>query len=333
MISSIGNRTLILALMVFLTIVGLLISSQISVFGAILLSFVGLPGFLILLAWGGTWFVVYTLLTVGITGIVGNVSLAALLIPMLFVPVIILSAAVKLGYTPLKAIGVALLVATFFSSTTWTVATGFNYNELSLIERHFVKQTELVEQQLQKLQQNNEATQENIEIISEAVKETFAFLKLLVPVTFVFVWHLISLCIIYIAAVKLTPKLGYQLASLPAFATWRFDWNLIWLFIMGWLMFHIVANIEGIPAASLFKAIGANCLAIGKIIYFIAGMSLLFFIFNKYQMGLFARVSLSCLALMFTQAIIWLGIIDVWADFRTFKPTIFSSSEDSYDDF
>ncbi len=333
MIGSIGNRTFILALMVFLTIVGLIASTQMPVFGAILLSFAGLPAFLILLAWGGTWFVLYSALTVAIAGLVGDVSLAALLIPMLFVPAAILSAAVKFGCSPLKAVGLTLLGATLFSSAAWAVATGLNHDELLPVEKQFAEQTALVEQQLQKLQENDEATPESIEVMREAVKETFAFLKLLVPVTFIFVWHLISLSIIYIAAIQLAPKFGYQLPSLPTFASWRFDWNLVWLFIAGWLLFHVIANVEGIPAAGLLKAIGANCLAIGKIVYFIAGMSLLFFMFNKYQISSFARVSLSCLALMLTQAVVWLGIIDVWADFRTPKPALFPSSEDSDDDF
>ncbi len=332
MIRSIGNRTLTLAVMVFLTIAGLLGASQLSVFGAILLSFAGLPAFLIILAWGGTWFLLYSALTITLTGLVGDLSLAVLLIPMLLVPAAVLSGAIKFGWSPLKSIGLTLMAATLFSTASWGIATGFNHKEIMPIKKQFADQLAVVEQQLEKLQQSGEATPESVEALREAVNETFSFFALLVPVTFVFAWHLISLTIIYMAAAQLAPQFGYQLPSLPAFASWRFDWNLVWLFIIGWLLFHYVGNVEGMPGANLWQVIGANCLAIGKIIYFIAGLSLLFFMFDKYQVGSFGRVSLSCLALLLTQAVVWLGIIDVWADFRTPKPALFAS-DDSDDDF
>ncbi len=72
-------------------------------------------------------------------------------------------------------------------------------------------------------------------------------------------------------------------------------------------------------------------MAISRIIYFIAGLSLLFFMFEKYRMGSLARVGLSCLALFLNQAVVWLGIIDIWTDFRTPKPALFAS-DDSDDD-
>ena len=332
MIKSIGTRTLTLALMVFLTIAGLLASTQMSVFGAILLSFAGLPAFLIILAWGGIWFLLYSALTLTLTGLVGDISLAALVVPMFLLPAAVLSGAIKLGCQPLKAVGITLLSATLFSTAAWGLATGLDQNEQLQIEKQFSLQIAEVEKQLENLQKSGEATPESIESVREVVIETFDFLKLLVPGTFIFIWHLISLSIIYVAAIYLAPNLGVELPSLPAFSSWRFDWNLIWLFITGWTLFFVVSNIEGMPAAGLFKTLGANCLAISKILYFIAGVSLLFFMFEKYQIGSFARVSLSCLALFLTQAVVWLGIIDVWADFRTPKPALFAS-DDSDDDF
>lgn len=332
MIRSFGTRTLTLAIMVFLTIVGLLAAPQLSFLGAILLSFAGLPAFLIILAWGGIWFLLYSALTLLFTGLAGSISMAALLVPMFLVPAALLSAAVKFGCSPLKSVGLTLLGATIFSSACWGIGSSFASGEIIPIESHFSQQMQVLDEQLGKLQQSGEATPESVEIMRETVKDVFAFLALLVPVTFIFVWHLISLSIIYLAALQLAPNFGCELPALPAFASWRFDWNLVWLFIAGWVLFYFVSNIEGMPMAGLWKTIGANCLAIGKIIYLIAGLSLLFFMFDKYQIGSLARVSLSCLALVLTQAVVWLGIIDVWADFRTPKPALFSS-EDSDDDF
>lgn len=332
MIRSIGSRTLTLAVMVFLTIAGLFVATQMPFLGAIMLSFAGLPAFLIILAWGGVWFLLYSAITIVLTGLVGNVSMAALLIPMLFVPAAVLSGTIKFGCSPLKAVGLTLLVVTLFSTASWGLATGMDSKELLPIEKQFSDQIAVIDQHLEKLQENGEATPQSIEAIRESVRETFDFLILLVPVTFLFVWHLISLTVFYAGAYKLAPKLGYYLKAFPAFSTWRFDWKIIWLFIAGWLLFFMAPGIEGIPASDTLKVIGANCLAISKILYFIAGLSLMFFMFDKYKVGPLAKVGLSCLALVLTQAIVWLGIIDVWADFRTPKPALFSS-DDSDDDF
>lgn len=321
-----------MAVMVFLTIAGLFTATQMPFLGAIVLSFAGLPAFLIILAWGGIWFLLYSALTVIVTGLVGNFSLAALLIPMLFVPAAVLSGTIKFGYSPLKAVGITLLVSTLFSTASWGIATGMDKKELLPVEQQFSNQIATIEQQLGKLQASGEATPESIETIRESVKETFDFLILLVPVTFIFVWHLISLTVFYAGAYRLAPRLGYELMAFPGFATWRFDWKVIWLFIVGWTLFFLSSGVEGIPASDTLRTIGANCLAISKIIYFIGGFSLLFFMFDKYQIGSLSKVSLSCLALVLTQAVVWLGIIDVWADFRTPKPALFAS-DDSDDDF
>ncbi|GAB4273767.1 MAG: hypothetical protein Kow0029_13620 [Candidatus Rifleibacteriota bacterium] len=332
MISSIGSRTLILAIMVFLTIICLFASVKLPVLGAIVLSFAGLPAFLIILAWGGIWFLIYSAITVILAGLVGNISLAALLIPMLFVPAAVLSGNIKMGFSPLKAMGVTLFAATAFSTASWFVATGMDDKEILQIEKQFSLQYSSIEKQLEKLQKDGEATPETVEIMRESVRETFDFLKLLVPVTFIFIWHLLSLAIFYAGAYKFAPKLGYRLQQFPGFASWRFDWNFIWLFLVGWFFYYVVSGIEGIPAAGAIKAIGANLLAISKIIYFLAGLSLLYFMFEKYQLGPLTRVGLSCLALVLSQAVVWLGIIDIWADFRTPKPALFTS-DDSDGDF
>jgi uncharacterized protein YybS (DUF2232 family) len=318
--------------MVFLTIAGLFASTQVPVLGALVLSFAGLPAFLIILAWGGIWFLAYSALTFILTGLVGNLSLAALMIPMLLVPAAVLSGALKMGFSPLKAVGATLLVATLFSTASWGLATGMDKEAVLPVEKQFAEQKMVVEQQLAKLEETGETTPENIESIRESVNATFDFLLLLVPATFIFIWHLISLAVIYVCAFRLAPRFGSRLASLPRFSAWRFDWNLIWLFIAGWVMFYLPGSLEGLPGAETIRVIGANCLAISKILYFIAGLSLLFFMFEKYRLGSLARVTLSCLALVLTQAMVWIGIIDVWFDFRTPKPALFAS-DDSDDDF
>ena len=329
-----GSRTATLALMVFLTIIGLFAAVQIPFLGAIMLSFAGLPAFIILLAWGGTWFLIYSFATVFLTGLMGNLSLAFFLIPLLLVPAAVLSATVKLNYSPMKAIAVTLFVSTLFSSICWAFALKLEANadkEVLSVENHFSKQVSLIEAKIEKMEKNGELTAENAQAVKESVRQTFDFMIKLVPVTFIFIWHLISLAIIYIYSRKLAPRFSLKLVPLPSFPMWRFDYNFIWLFIGGWALFYVAGG-SNFAYASTLKIAGANMIAISKIIYFIAGFSLLFFMFDKYKISKLSRVSFSLLALIFTQAIVWFGIIDIWADFRTPKSAITSSGSGDSDE-
>jgi len=332
---STGIRTLGVAIMVLITMLGLFAAVQVPLVGALMLSIAGIPALVIILAWGGLWFLLYSALTVTIAGILATPSTAAMLIPLILLPAAILSAAVRFGLTPLKAIGLTLMSATLFSTGLWTAANGFDSNSQALqpVREKFTEQIAVIESQFDKIQEKGKESQENIDAARENLRAVFEHTLLLIPVTFLFVWHLLTLGIFYAGAVYFASRMGYEIKPIPSFSEWRFDWNLIWLYIAGWVLFYIVGVAENIPAYEVARSVGANCLAISSILYFIAGMSLLFFMFEKYQIGAISRMGLSCIALVFTQAVVWFGIVDVWADFRTPKPALFPSSDDSDDDF
>lgn len=334
MINSTGMRTLGLAVMVIMTMAGLIAATQVPVVGALMLSIAGLPAFVIILAWGGLWFLLYSALTVTLTGILATPSTGLMLIPLILLPAALLSAAVKLGLSPLRAIGLTLMSATLFSTGIWTAMHGFDSSGPAFqpIREQFEQQILVVEKQLDKLQEKGQESQENLDTARESFRAFFEHTLMLIPVTFVFVWHLLTLGVFYLGAMYFAARLGYEIDPIPPFSQWRFDWNLIWLYIAGWVLFYVAGSAEGLPANEVARTVGANCFAISHILFFIAGLSLLFFMFNKYKLGLFARVGFSFLALVLTQAVVWFGIIDVWADFRTPKPALFSS-DDSDEDF
>jgi uncharacterized membrane protein HdeD (DUF308 family) len=68
------------------------------------------------------------------------------------------------------------------------------------------------------------------------------------------------------------------------------------------------------------RRFGANCLMISQTLYLIAGFSVIAFFFHKWALGPGGRLGLTFLAVLLAHAVIWLGIIDVWADFRTPRP-------------
>ena len=326
-------RTLGLAVMVIITMAGLFAATQLPLIGALMLSVAAIPAFVIILAWGGLWFLLYSALTMTLAGLIATPGTALVLLPLIIMPAAFLHGSVKAGCSPLQALCLALLSATLFSTGTWVVANGFSEQGFLPIREQYAKQIAVIEQQLDKVQEKGQQSQEAIDMARENLREVFDYTLLLIPATFLFVWHLLTLGIFYAGAVRLAPRLGFQITRLPPFTEWRFDWNLIWLFVAGWAFHYGVGNNDSLPMHELARTAGANCLAISSILYYIAGLSLVFFMFDKYKLGTVARMGLTCLALVFTQAVVWFGIIDVWADFRTPKPALFKSSDDSDDDF
>lgn len=320
--------------MVIITMAGFVAATQMPLIGALVLSVAALPAFLVILAWGGLWFLLYSALTMTLTSLVATPSAAIMLMPLILMPAAFLYGAVKVGLAPLRAMCLALLSATLFSTGMWAVTNQVSSSDgLLTVREQFASQIAVVEKQLDKIQEKGQESQESVELIRENIREVFDYTVLLIPATFLFVWHLLTLGIFYAGAVRLAPRFGFQIATMPPFTDWRFDWHLIWLFLGGWLLFYVVGADETMPMHGFARTVGANCLAVSSIMYYIAGLSLIFFMFEKYKLGPFARVGLSCMALVFTQAVVWFGIIDVWADFRTPKPALFQASDDSDDDF
>lgn len=320
--------------MVIITMAGFVAATQMPLIGALVLSVAALPAFLVILAWGGLWFLLYSALTMTLTSLVATPSAAIMLMPLILMPAAFLYGAVKVGLAPLRAMCLALLSATLFSTGMWAVTNQVSSSDgLLPVREQFASQIAVVEKQLDKIQEKGQESQESVELIRENIREVFDYTVLLIPATFLFVWHLLTLGIFYVGAVRLAPRFGFQIATMPPFTDWRFDWYLIWLFLGGWLLFYVVGADETMPMYGFARTVGANCLAVSSIMYYIAGLSLIFFMFEKYKLGPFARVGLSCMALVFTQAVVWFGIIDVWADFRTPKPALFQASDDSDDDF
>jgi len=161
---------------------------------------------------------------------------------------------------------------------------------------------------------------EATEVVVRQFRDWMEFVALLVPVTFFFGWHLFSLTVMYLGMSMTASKHGLVVQPFPAFSSWRFDWKLIWVFLAGWLLYSGADGIVQIEIRHVIRVIGANCIAISKILYFIIGMSLLFYFFEKHEISTPNRFGLSILALLMTQLLVWAGIADVWLDFRASPP-------------
>lgn len=313
-----------LLFMAALAMIGMFFAVRIPIVGGLILSISGIPAALVSIAWGGPWFLLYSAVSIALITFSSGLPLAIGFVPLVIIPSMLLAFFVKQGQKPL---------AVWFKTVIWTslITLGIllasnlllntKNNRIAPFKKHLSQQMLLVEKQLDKIAKSNPNKQEEIELTRKNLKSWFSYMTLLAPVTFVFAWYLFSICLSYIGIVKFSKHFGFRLESFPPFSQWKFDWKLIWLFISGWSIFNLAnTNLVTLQIKNLLLIIGANCLAISNILFFIAGFSLLFFMFDKYKIGSFARIMFSFIALILSQAVIWFGIIDVWVDFRTPKP-------------
>lgn len=331
-----AQRTLATTLLAGLTLLGFVVAGHLPAIGALVLALAGLPALLIVLAWGGMWFLLYGILTVSLTSAIGGIVSGLMLIPLLLAPAAFMAWAMNMGFRPLQALGVTLVASFLFSSAMWGVSPllGKEGRELQSLREQVRLQGEQMLTELETLRSQQESLGENegFQIFMSQMRAWVDFMALLMPFTYIFCWHLVSVFVFYSGAHLLASRANISVEPLPPFGQWRFDWNIIWLFLAGWLMFH---GLEGESRGALLDTIrmlGANFLAIGKILFFIAGFSLVFHFFDSYKVRPINRFGLSILALFLSQLLVWLGIADIWLDFRTPKPAIVSGFRGDDDD-
>lgn len=260
-----------------------------------------------------------------------------MLIALLIMPVAFLYIAVKLGLTPLNAVCLALLTSTAFSSGCWTCTDGpeKQRKSIKLFKQEMLKSLTVDKEQMKNLQEKGVDYSQIIRVLNskdfdEAVEKSIQ----IIPGTSMFLWHLVSLGLLYWLATKIGPKFGYKIEPFPAFKDWTFNWNLVWLYIFGFTTYFLIGRLKDIPGVKIIQILGANCFIMSNILYLIIGFSLLFFMYDKYKIGAFSRIGLSIIiALIFSQFMIWLGLIDVWAEFRLKKSTPEVTDDSDDDDF
>lgn len=314
--------------MIILALAGILTSTQMPLFGALLMTFAGIPALLVLFTWGLSWFVTYSIVTMIVTGVI-DLSAALMILPAVFFPAFALFKAYKSSKQPLEAVGLALMATTIFSAILIIVAFSVTSDgDPFRLEEVFAQQQASLEETYERMEKSG-VESSTIELFRRNVQETVNYLRMIMPFISFFVWHIITIAILYVGAMYIAPDI--KLRKLPSFGQWRFNWNIIWLFIAGWFFYHVIGRSESFPAADVFLIVGANLSAASKIIYFIAGLSLLTYMFDKYNLRSISRACLYLFAFMFNQALVWFAIIDIWADFRTEKPALFSSKNDGSD--
>ncbi|MBF0543248.1 MAG: DUF2232 domain-containing protein [Candidatus Riflebacteria bacterium] len=334
---NIAGKTAGTSLFAVLTVIGVLVSGYLPILGSLVLALAGVPALLVSLAWGGLWFLVYFILTVVSLGWLGGWASGAILVPMLLAPAALFAFLINSEVETLKAVFLAVFLACGFSMSLWMIAPALGETgtkmwaqreQLKLWEREF-------EVKFNKSAESKTVDQTITTVFLEQIREWVDFVSLLIPFTFLFVWHLLSVLVFYFGGRAWGAKFGIKIEPFSKFSSWKFDWNLIWLFAAGWFLFYMSESFLDSRLIFAAKMVGANLLAISKILYLIMGFSLLFWMFEKYQISVPNRIGLSFLVILFYQVreiLVWFGIIDVWADFRAPAPVAKPGDDDQDND-
>lgn len=300
-----------------MSLAGVVLAGVFPVAGLLTLAVAGLPALLIGITWGVGWFAFYGLVLLGAAlGLLGPMT-SALVFALLLVPTAVVVVALRQGLTPMAALAGALVIGTVLSTAMWWLAPLAGPSGVALWRSADQIETMWDTMAAQFLGNMRGQVDENgLQVARERMTQTREMLSLLIPVTFIFVWHLFSLGITYMLGQGIAARLQVTVPPLPLFRDWQFDWRLVWMFLIGWALFHGADYLNVYGAGAMARRIGANCLAMSQMLYLIAGFSLIAFFFHKYAIGPGGRLGITFLALMLAQVVIWLGIIDVWAEFR-----------------
>jgi uncharacterized protein YybS (DUF2232 family) len=116
--------------------------------------------------------------------------------------------------------------------------------------------------------------------IRHLFQEMVELMVLLFPANLV-LWSLVSTSITYYLGQVVLQRLGYEVEPLPPFRQWQFPWYFVWIVILGLLLFLTGDTLNKQPLATA----GKNLIYLGTFLYLVAGLSVLGFYFNRFQLS------------------------------------------------
>lgn len=120
----------------------------------------------------------------------------------------------------------------------------------------------------------------------------------------------------YWIAGNILRRFGYSLEPITPFYQWRVGQSFFWSYMLG--MFLLVINSRyNLP---MLERIGLNIQLMFSIIFLITGLALVSYVFHYYKIKPFL-FWITCFLVFFqpflSLVVTWIGILDVWFDFRS----------------
>ncbi|PKM92778.1 MAG: hypothetical protein CVU80_01590, partial [Elusimicrobia bacterium HGW-Elusimicrobia-4] len=134
---------------------------------------------------------------------------------------------------------------------------------------------------------------------------------------------IITVTLSYIFLSRIADRFNVKIKKLQSFEKWRLPEEVIFVFIFS-LLFYIVFKHPRLPVVGQVKSavlfqISENILNLISFIYFIGGLSIAKFFFSKSK----AMLVLSYIVfILYSPSAVFLGVSDVWFDFRKKKEDV-----------
>ncbi|MBE3586751.1 YybS family protein [Desulfofundulus thermocisternus] len=151
--------------------------------------------------------------------------------------------------------------------------------------------------------------------IRHLLQEMVQLMTLLFPANLV-LWSLVSTTITYYLGQVVLQRLGYVVETLPPFRQWQIPWYFVWIVITGLLLFLTgdALNKQSVAAA------GKNLVYLGAFLYLVAGLSVLGFYFDRFQLSRAVRLILTVVLIVYwpftVVALTILGLVDSLLNIR-----------------
>ena len=162
--------------------------------------------------------------------------------------------------------------------------------------------------------QNIGISPEQMEAYKNSLMQSLELIKIAFPAMLI-LGSVFDTIINYWVTGKILKRFGYLLAPLTPFHQWRVGHSFFWSYMLG--MFLLIINTRyNLP---VLQRIGVNIQLLFSIIFLITGLAVVSYLFQHYKIKMYF-FWVSCF-LIFVQPFLslivtWIGILDVWLDFR-----------------
>ena len=205
-----------------------------------------------------------------------------------------------------------IFLLTLFSSFIYADKLNYDNNILSLTSEKIISFFDYQKELFKLSELDQSVIEKNLENIENMKKSSI----ILIPSIVIIFCGIVALGNLILDKIIFFRGESEVMKTKP-FIQWRMPWYFIWGFLLG-LAGELLYYQTGVYADFVYY-FSLNSFTIFNLIFFIQGLSIMFSFFHKYDLKLAAKIALSLtgfLLQMFFLGITWIGVFDVWFDFR-----------------
>ena len=163
-------------------------------------------------------------------------------------------------------------------------------------------------------------SQSQLDLVIKQTQDVMRFFPYIIPGILISLFVAVSV-INYIASSKMLKRYDIKIEPFLSFKKWDLPWYFCWGAIIG-LILVIIPSI-GNNFDKIIDIAGFNLLAVFGMLYLILGISVLWGIFERFRIIIVLRIIIIVILGLFSGfsifALPFLGLIDIWVNFRRLK--------------